>query len=595
MPPSYADIAAALSKAGVSRLPLTARVYLANRIGAQIEGIDDEYPNLGNLRSAAFGSATHAIDGWRPESWRVEYGAAIASHPGDWPWIGRFEQAARHGLSVGDASLFADKRAPVDRDRLESAWLDVGAIDMSTKNEVWKKQANKHVKAHAGDAAWLGFFFQYLEKYQFALPDQAAAEVNAKMAQVKSGGGSEGGKGGQLFTDPAYNPIPQGQIPGQASPRSAMPGQNPNRGSGGKLSPQAAVQEQQRRQMLTEMRQKLLAAKQKAQQAKWAARAAKPQKKDQVQAQQPQGQMPGYDQFGMQQGPYGYDQFGNPIQMPGYPQGFDPYGYPPGYNPAQEQWQQQGPYLYDQGGGYYDDGGYMLQGVEQAIFPDIDSAARALVATAYRAAPRDWGQISNAEMASLGRYPIACDPTPGPTPIEGTAPTLGWWPGFGPSAEAEATFRGLTADWEAFDRLKVGTPGMLPHLAQDRTEWLQFRNAWKGADIDSSDIGGRLTAETIRANRIRRELAAAKVVDPSLVGDRQGVDVMRSTDPLKAPADAEEWARKIPIVNWALDPTKPLDEAKKKLMWVVGGAAALFLLLFATRGGSTNVYLPAKA
>lgn len=39
-------------------------------------------------------------------------------------------------------------------------------------------------------------------------------------------------------------------------------------------------------------------------------------------------------------------------------------------------------------------------------FDDLDAAARALVSVAYRAAPRAWGQVGEAELATLGSYPI---------------------------------------------------------------------------------------------------------------------------------------------------------------------------------------------
>lgn len=41
-----------------------------------------------------------------------------------------------------------------------------------------------------------------------------------------------------------------------------------------------------------------------------------------------------------------------------------------------------------------------------ATFPDLDSAARALVAVSYRAAPRAWGDVGEPELATLGSYPI---------------------------------------------------------------------------------------------------------------------------------------------------------------------------------------------
>lgn len=39
-------------------------------------------------------------------------------------------------------------------------------------------------------------------------------------------------------------------------------------------------------------------------------------------------------------------------------------------------------------------------------FADLDAAARALVSVAYRAAPRAWGEVGEAELATLGSYPI---------------------------------------------------------------------------------------------------------------------------------------------------------------------------------------------
>jgi hypothetical protein len=51
----------------------------------------------------------------------------------------------------------------------------------------------------------------------------------------------------------------------------------------------------------------------------------------------------------------------------------------------------------------------------EAAFPDLDTAARALVATSYREAPRDWGALTEKELAQLGSYPLTRKLGEGPT------------------------------------------------------------------------------------------------------------------------------------------------------------------------------------
>ena len=246
-----------------------------------------------------------------------------------------------------------------------------------------------------------------------------------------------------------------------------------------------------------------------------------------------------------------------------------------------------------------------------ASFPDMDSAARALVATSYRAAPRDWSQVTAAQLSGLATYPItsiralgSADPVPAgmfalPVRSGGVlhvpeadaarwgaewlgdawiAPAidLGWWPGMGPSSEAEATFRGLTADWEAFDRIGVGSK-VLPHLRQDVVDWRKFRDDWKAGDIDSSDIGGKLNAAVQSANRIRRELQSAKIVDPALTGDRQGLDVTQATNALKAAVPVDSFAKSVPGLAWLTDPTASPQAMQGKILKVGAVVAALGL------------------
>lgn len=55
-------------------------------------------------------------------------------------------------------------------------------------------------------------------------------------------------------------------------------------------------------------------------------------------------------------------------------------------------------------------GGLQTQGFGRAkgaaVFTDLDAGARALVATSFRAAPRAWGDVTDDELAHLGRYPL---------------------------------------------------------------------------------------------------------------------------------------------------------------------------------------------
>lgn len=255
------------------------------------------------------------------------------------------------------------------------------------------------------------------------------------------------------------------------------------------------------------------------------------------------------------------------------------------------------------------DGNDPVDDSQFAIFPDIGAAARALVATSYRAAPRDWGRVSAAEIAGLDVYPItrirplgAAIPVPegriaipvrsggawhvpeseaerwGAERIEGEwiAPTvdLGWWPGMGPSSEAEATFRGLMSDWEAFDRLGVGQ-SILPHLRPDVVAWRKFRDEWKAGNIPSADIGGQLMAMTIMANRIRRELASAKIVDPALKGDRQGIAVDEAARLVKAAVPVQQFADSVPGLAWLTDSSLSPKAVTKRILTTVGVAFAV--------------------
>ncbi len=256
-----------------------------------------------------------------------------------------------------------------------------------------------------------------------------------------------------------------------------------------------------------------------------------------------------------------------------------------------------------------------------ATFPDLDSGARALVACAYRAMPRTWGDVGDAELATLGRYPadrlarrgiqrhhrrrgwvddatIPAEDDDTDIQLSGEAPPLGWFPGFGPSAEAEQTYRALVADWEAFDRVGVGQR-ILPHLRQDVIEWREFRDHWKAGDIDSSNINGSLMAETARARRIRTELRDAKVTDPALgPHDIQAPGVEHSGGGLSWAGSVDTWAAGVPwlaSITSASGVLGKLGVTPAAAVGLAGAGAALLILwiIFGRgKGGNVTVVLP---
>jgi len=241
-------------------------------------------------------------------------------------------------------------------------------------------------------------------------------------------------------------------------------------------------------------------------------------------------------------------------------------------------------------------------GAGEATFADLDSAARALVAVSYRAAPRAWGNVNAAELAQLGRYPFNAErQAKRLAELAGQAPPeLGWWPGFGPSEAAEATFRGLMADHAAFDRIGVGGRVFGPddpdkrhaNLAEDVTAWRAFRDAWLAGDIPSTEIGGQLTAQVIGANKIRQYLAEAKITDPELQTElRKGVAVDEATNAAAPATKIDTWARSVPVLRWLTDPGQTPANATKRILAVAGASVAVLagvVLVTRSKGHTTD-------
>jgi len=126
-------------------------------------------------------------------------------------------------------------------------------------------------------------------------------------------------------------------------------------------------------------------------------------------------------------------------------------------------------------------------GPAYASFVDIDAGARALVAISYRAAPRDWRSVTSDEVATLSTYPLSgvldIAKSAGATilgPVAAVAERI--QSVTGPTEELQATFRGLVADWEAYERLGVGD-SILKNMRDDLVEWRAFRDAWLDGSI----------------------------------------------------------------------------------------------------------------
>lgn len=200
-----------------------------------------------------------------------------------------------------------------------------------------------------------------------------------------------------------------------------------------------------------------------------------------------------------------------------------------------------------------------------ARFPSWRHATRALVATAMRAGAT---AASPAPDLPLVGYRSA-HPVEGETSgtlsdfaqraaeiVDPLGSQLLW----GPSSEAEATFRGLLADWEAFER--AGVPTKIPELRETYDTWVKFRDEWL------SGHGDELMLNSIVAdsNRVRRTLAEkAGQPDPEL---RPGVD----PDKLNA---------RIQVLEWVNQRTKNiLPPGTKVPLWVLlaGGGVVMLVL-----------------
>ena len=253
--------------------------------------------------------------------------------------------------------------------------------------------------------------------------------------------------------------------------------------------------------------------------------------------------------------------------------------------------------------------GSATRGGGLASFPDIDAAARALVSVSCRAAPRRWGDATDAELAGLAMYPqsppigdIVADAFRAAVRI--ASPTTDMLL-FAPNKADQEAFQRLMADWEGYDRLGVGErilagekgPDGLKrvNVREDVVNWRKFRDEWLAGQIDGADIAARLNPQVSVSNKIRRYLKETNAVDPVIQQDEaKGVDVEESAGALRIAADVDKSARSNSFVNWVTSPGSktnlPVVGAVPTKILLVGGLGlGLALFIMARRGPTTRV------
>lgn len=215
--------------------------------------------------------------------------------------------------------------------------------------------------------------------------------------------------------------------------------------------------------------------------------------------------------------------------------------------------------------------------------PSVDDLAYAAVQIAYRAAPRRWSEVGDAEAKVLDTYPargrvpvlaevaypgldaealgplgfgVAGDgsllalhvPSSGSwrDAVDGTPITSVLGEGGTPSAAAEETFRKLLADWDAFGRVGVGGAA-LPALAGDAARWRSTRDGWLTGRMSVLSVGDALDAEVARAIGVRRALRENGVVDVGSSGDVAEAAALRHLQRIDNSARLIAWVVAVPF------------------------------------------------
>lgn len=104
---------------------------------------------------------------------------------------------------------------------------------------------------------------------------------------------------------------------------------------------------------------------------------------------------------------------------------------------------------------------------------------------------------------------------------------VGIWP-FGPSAEAESTFRGLLADWESYEKSGVPRTVLTNYQKIYAEEWIPFRDAWLKGEPNVE----KLSAQVNYSNTVRKDLKE-KFPKGEWGAIRQGTDIESATPAMK--------------------------------------------------------------
>lgn len=192
-------------------------------------------------------------------------------------------------------------------------------------------------------------------------------------------------------------------------------------------------------------------------------------------------------------------------------------------------------------------------------------------------------------VAGPGVY-SSSDPPEGPIEV-------GWIPGFGPDEAAQKLYQQLRADWAGFKTAGVGT-GKLAFLAPTVEVWNKFSNGWETSDawysnfpvssFHSSDLGepkelgARLNAMVMDANRVRAEIATLATGTPIAPGDlpgtRKGFDDAPGANWFGKQAEkVDSAATSNAVLDWLTAPKQRPEDAAKRI-GVVGLVLAAVLV-----------------
>lgn len=227
-----------------------------------------------------------------------------------------------------------------------------------------------------------------------------------------------------------------------------------------------------------------------------------------------------------------------------------------------------------------------------ARFPSWDRAAEVLVQTARRAAATSEEPAPDLPVGYTSTHPRGSEHLGFAPLLPFLAPALAAEL-LGPSAEQEATFRGLLSDWESFER--EGVPAKHPELGTTHAFWVKFRDAWLSGRPDEANLNPAVED----ANRVRRTLAEKAGKPPPPL--RKGVDVEESTPTLKAAASLSDAVKDAGReVRAQIDQAPPgVKLAGGAALLVAGGVGLLYLaaplLPFLLGGGRTVVQVEARA